>query len=176
MTIKRDVEGTGGDPASIETKLTRGASAHCPRVVLDGPQARQAAEVLVGEEIVLASEAEPRVVNIANTFASSPADPCCGQTPASLFGVDEDDEKQQWNLAALVAAAQFGQEAEFLYQKPDSENAPGFRSVRVEDVQQTAGGDVLVVAFDLARQDYRCFRLDRIVSNVAVGGGIPRSG
>lgn len=85
-------------------------------------------------------------------------------TPATLHG---EDERAGWNIDALTAAAEYGREAEFTYQKPD-DDVLTHRRLEVDHLDATKAGEIIVVGYDKTKADVRVFRVDRIVGFVTV--------
>lgn len=88
-------------------------------------------------------------------------------TPANLFGASDADERTNWNRVALSIAIEHGRTAEFGYSKAVT-TAIERRLLKPEYVNEAKDGSVLVVGYDPLRDDYRAYRLDRIVGYVEV--------
>lgn len=92
-----------------------------------------------------------------------------GETPATIFGSNAEDERGGWNLDALQAAIEYNRQARFSYEK---ESGPGgiieARSLAPEAIHYTRAGEPLVIGYDPDRDAVRAFRLDRIIGYVEV--------
>jgi predicted DNA-binding transcriptional regulator YafY len=104
-----------------------------------------------------------RVVAITNVFGhrvTSEGDPAGN-------AVDPEDERRGYNLDVLTVACEYNARVWFCYQKPN-EDEPEYRSVNCGRLEPTSDGDIILIGFDVERDDYRCFRLDRITDHVSV--------
>lgn len=75
--------------------------------------------------------------------------------------------RENFNLTALAAAADFSLIASFRYAGSDSEPIQP-RSLIVDSLTTTSKGDQIVVGYDEDRSDVRSFRVDRIKGFVQV--------
>jgi predicted DNA-binding transcriptional regulator YafY len=92
------------------------------------------------------------------------------RTPTTIHGkAGDDDARLAWNTDAIAVAIAHERPVRFSYQKV---TGPGgvieTRRLVPESIYQTRAGNSVVAGDDVDREDYRVFRLDRVVGHVEV--------